>query len=255
MSEQLKLEVDVKNKISEKLAWQLGDWECLYPFFEGPEWTKLKGQLREDMPKISTNIENWFKAYMLCKFDNLKVVFLGLCPYHTIDPYTKELVADGLAFSTNTKHSVPPSLFKVYKAMEADLWDRMNLQMERCNNLSFLAEQGVLLTNVALTTIVGTAAYHTNVWKPFTKFMIETLNKGKKDILFVGFGQVANEMLQLVDRNVHEVIELEHPAASAYEHREWKHEKVFSRINDYLIKHKKEPILWDKYLADTEVPF
>lgn len=255
MNDQLRLDVEVKNPITPKLAAQLGDWKCLYPFFEGPEWVALKNAIKPDIEKISPPLDKWFRAYTTCSFKDVKVIFMGLCPYHTVDSHTKELVADGLAFSTAQKHNTPPSLYKVYKGVESDLWNSMNLDMLRYHELDFLAHQGVLLTNVALTTILGTAAYHTKIWESYTKFLIDTLNKEKKDLVFVGFGVPACKTLQQVDQSVHKVIELEHPAASAYESRDWKHEKVFSRINDFLRKHNKSGILWDKYLVNMEVPF
>ncbi len=152
MSEQLKLNVEIKNKISEKLAIQLDSWTCLYPFFEGPEWIAIKNALRPDINTITPPIDLWFRAFRECKYDNLKVVWLGMTPYHSIDSYSKDHVADGLTFSTDTKNNVPPSLFKVYKGMEWDLWQGMNLEMARCNKLDYLANQGVLMVNAALTT-------------------------------------------------------------------------------------------------------
>lgn len=249
------MDVEVKNKIMPKLAAQLGDWTCLYPFFQGPEWIKIKAALKPDIENISPVIDKWFRAFTECTYSNLKVVFLGLCPYHTIDSYTKQLVADGLTFSTAQKHITPPSLYKVYKGIEADLYKGMNLDMIRYQELSFLANQGILLTNLGLTTVIGTAAKHTEIWDPFITYLINTLNKNNKDILFVGFGVPACRKLQQVDLSVHKVIELEHPAASAYASRDWEHEKVFSRINDFLNQHNKTEILWDKYLVDMVVPF
>ena len=255
MAEQLKLDIQIKNEIKPALIKQLGDWKCLYPFFEDDRWINLKNSIKNDAATLTPDPSNWFRAYTVCKFEKVQVVFLGLCPYHTLDTYTKALVADGLTFSTETKHGVPPSLFKIYKGIEDDLWGGFNVEMERCNKLDFLAEQGVLLTNVALTTIQGTAGYHTEVWEPFTKFLIETLNSTKEGLIFVGFGQVANKALLKVDRKVHTVIELEHPAASAYANRGWKHENTFSRINELLTKAGKSPILWDKYLTTLDAPF
>lgn len=253
--EQLKLDIQVKNKLSDKLIGQLGDWTCLYSFFESAEWPKIKNALRGDVDKITPDVDNWFRAFTACKYSELRVVFLGLCPYHTRDGYTKELVADGLCFSTATKHNVPPSLYQFYKGMEWDLWDGINLKMDRTNKLDYLAEQGILMANAALTTIEGKASHHNDIWAPFTRFLIETLNKEKKDIIFVGFGEVANRALLKVDRTVHTVIELEHPAAAAYNFRNWKHEKVFSRIDEFLDNKQKGIILWDKYLVDTDCPF
>lgn len=256
MSDQLKLNIEVKNKISDLIKQQLGDWECLYPFFEGTGWQETKTRLRNDIPSIVPDPEHWFRCFTLCKYSAIKVVFVGLCPYHTTDSHSKDMVADGLAFSTKYDNTVPPSLFKLYKGIEADLWNGMNLQMNRYNDLTFLAEQGILLFNAALTTIKGTAGYHNEVWKPFTSFLLTTLSKNTEGLIFVGFGQVANQALLKVDRSKHMVIELEHPAASAYQSRHWTHENAFSRINDQLSKQGKEMILWDNYLVNLEpAPF
>ena len=254
MSNQLQLNIPVKNPISEKLAAQLGDWTGLYPFFEGPEWPKIKEVLRSDMSRITPPVDVWFKAFRCCPPKDLKVIFLGMSPYYTVDSYMKAPVADGLAFSTDTRHSVPPSLFKLYKAIEQNVWNGLNLKMERSNNLEWLAGQGVLLLNSALTTVYDDSKAHLMTWKPFIYAVIKYLNENYTDLVFVGFGTHANELLQRVSRT-NEIIELEHPAASAYEHRAWKHEDVFTRINDYLSAHNKSIILWDKYLVDLECPF
>lgn len=241
--------------ISEKLKQQLGDWECLYPFFEKPDWAKIKDAIRPDIEKVTPDVDNWFKAFRSCPYNDLKVVWLGMSPYYTVDPYTKALTADGLAFSTDTKHSVPPSLFKIYKGMEWDLWNGMNLNMDRKNDLTFLANQGVLLLNSALTTVLGDSKAHLMAWKPFIEFVINTLNREKTDIMFVGFGTFANDLLRKVDKTKHMVIELEHPAASAYASRNWDHNNVFSKTDEYLSKKDKGCILWDNYFVDLEVPF
>lgn len=245
----------LKTMISEKLKTQLGEWQCLYPFFEKPEWVKIKDTIRPDIEKVTPDVDNWFKAFRSCPPDKLKVVWLGMSPYFTVDPYTKALTADGLAFSTDTKHSVPPSLFKIYKGMEGDLWNRMNLEMQRRNNLDFLAAQGILLLNSALTTVLGDSKIHLEVWKPFILEVITVLNRTHSNLLFTGFGANANALLTRVDKLKHTVIELEHPAASAYASRDWEHQNLFSRTNEFLLKQNKETILWDNYLVELEVPF
>lgn len=241
--------------ISDKLKQQLGDWQCLYPFFETDQWTRIKDAIRPTIVNTTPDVDNWFKAFGSCPYNKLKVVWLGMSPYYTVDPYTKALTADGLAFSTDTKHSVPPSLFKIYKGMEDDLWDGFNLNMARSNDLTYLANQGVLLLNSALTTVLDDSKIHLEAWKPFILFVIDVLNREKEKLVFVGFGTFAEKLLKSVDRSKHGVIELEHPAASAYQHRDWAHEKMFSRIDTYLTKHDIPGIMWDKYLTDLEVPF
>jgi len=239
--------------ISEKLKEQLGDWTCLYPFFESNEWLKIKEAIKPDFEQTTPEIGVWFKAFKLCPYKDIKMVWLGLSPYYTKDNYTKENVADGLAFSTDQKHSVPPSLFKIYKGIEGDLWNRMNLDMSRSNDLSFLAEQGVLLLNSALTTTYGKADSHLIIWEPFIKFVLKILNE-KEGVIFCGFGKHACEQLTVIN-DKHTVFEREHPAASAYNYREWHHENLFSAINEKLSKQNKEIILWDKYLTELQAPF
>ena len=242
--------------ISEALKNQLGDWECLYPFFKSKEWVNIKEQLKSDFSNITPEISVWFRAFKECKYSEVKVVWLGLSPYYTTDSYTKKNTADGLAFSTDTKHSVPPSLFQIYKGMELDMWKGINLEMERCNNLDFLAKQGVLLLNSAFTTVYGTADRHLKIWKPFIQFVLKTLNDNKKGLIFCGFGKVANELLTVVSKNTHKVFERQHPAAASYSGSTWKHENLFSKVNQELINQEKTTIEWDKYLTTLEdAPF
>ena len=241
--------------ISDKLKEQLGDWTCLYPFFESEEWTKLKEKIKPTLSETTPDVSVWFRAFKECPFSKVSVVWLGLSPYYNKDPYTKVNVADGLAFSTDQKHGVPASLFKLYKGLEWDMWGGMNLNMSRSNHLQFLANQGVLLLNTALTTTYGVPDTHLEAWKPFTAFVIKTLNEQKKGLIFCGFGSVANAMLTKVDRKVHSVYEREHPAAASYTYRVWQHENLFTKVNDELSKRKQEIILWDEHMVGMEVPF
>ena len=242
--------------VSEALKEQLGSWTILYPFFESSEWTKIKEAIKPDFSKTTPEVGVWFRAFKECRYTDLKVVWLGLSPYFTTDQYTKKNTADGLAFSTDTKHTVPPSLFHLYKGYEWDQFDGINLNLARHNNLEFLANQGVLLLNSALTTTYGSAESHLEIWRPFIKYVIQVLNKEKSGLIYCGFGKVANELLTFVDKEKNTVFEREHPAAAAYRGNNWKHDKLFTKVDDELIKQGKETISWDKYYADLEpAPF
>lgn len=242
--------------ISEKLKESLGDWECLYGFFESDEWAKIKKAIKPDFAQTTPEIESWFKAFRLCPYKDLRVVWLGLSPYYTKDPYTNQNVADGLGFSTDTKHSVPLGLFKIYKGMEDDLWRGINLNMDRTNDLSYLAEQGVLLINSALTTTYGKADSQLSIWEPFIQYVLKTISTEKEGIIFCGFGKHAIKLISsTTQQEKHIIHEREHPANSAHEYRTWRHENLFSKINEELGKQDKGVILWDKYLTRIETPF
>ena len=242
--------------VSEALKSQLGDWTVLYPFFESPAWTKIKENLKPDFANLTPEIGVWFRAFKECKYADLKIVWLGLSPYFSKDKHTGKNVADGLAFSTPQIHSVPPSLFQLYKGMEWDLWTGMNLEMERSNELTYLANQGVLLLNSALTTTYGKPDSHLEIWKPFIQYVLKVLNE-KEGLIFCGFGKVANELLTSIDKSKHLVIEREHPAAAAYRNDSWRHEKLFTLVDEELDRQSKPMMKWDRYLAhnDEEPPF
>lgn len=250
---QMELLPKPKYQISDRLKEQLGSWTELYPFFETEEWQKIKSALKEDINQLTPEIDVWFRAFKECQSSNLKVVWLGLSPYFNKDMFSKKNVADGLAFSTNDSHIVPPSLFQVYKGLEWDKWGGMNLNMTRSNNLQFLANQGVLLLNSALTTVYGSSDKHIKIWEPFISYVINVLNK-RSGLIFVGFGQVANELLTKVDRTKHIVFEREHPAAAARNSRMWRHDNLFTKLDEEL-KRKDTQIFWDKHEIDIKVPF
>lgn len=67
--------------ISDRLKEQLGDWTCLYPFFETEAWTKIKEALKPDLSTTTPDIGVWFRAFKECPFSKVSVVWLGLSPY------------------------------------------------------------------------------------------------------------------------------------------------------------------------------
>lgn len=241
--------------ISDKLKEQLGDWECLYPFFESEEWPKIKEALKPSLSQTTPDVSVWFRAFKECKYKDVKLVIVGLSPYFGVDSYTNENIADGLAFSTSEKHTVPPSLFKIYKGMEWDLWKGMNRSMDRWNDLTFLANQGVLLLNSALTTTYGSPDAHLEIWKPFTIFVLQQILNKNRDIQIVGMGKHANAIIDGIEgMPLLTTYALEHPAAAARANREWEHRHIFSTVNETLKEQNLTPIVWDRYLF-RDLPF
>lgn len=229
--------------ISDKLKLQLGDWECLYPFFESDEWVTIKSQLKPDFQTITPIIDVWFRPFKECKYKDIKVLWLTPGPYHTKDSYTGENTADGLAFSTDLRHTVPNSLFNIYKGYEWDQHEGVNRKLKRSNDLTFLANQGVLLLNLSLTTIYKKESYHLEIWKPFIQYVLKTIQNTKPNVIFCGFGEVAKEYLTEIKETV---------LIRNYPKDQWKHDNIFSEIDKKLIKQKQEIIFWDKYYAEME---
>jgi uracil-DNA glycosylase len=99
--------------------------------------------------------------------DKCSVVIIGQDPYHTPG------VAHGLAFSCR-KGPIPKSLSKIFKAL---VKSKLASGKPDHANLSAWRDQGVLLLNAALTTLVGKPNAHAKLWKNYVEQIILRLNK------------------------------------------------------------------------------
>ena len=92
-----------------------------------------------------------FNAFSLCPLDKIKVVIIGQDPYH--EPGQ----AMGLSFSVPSTCKVPPSLKNIYKEIEDDCNE---IFFNKDGDLTYLANQGVLLLNSILTVEQGKPLSH-----------------------------------------------------------------------------------------------
>lgn len=175
-----------------------------------------------------------FNAFDKCPFDEVKVVIIGQDPYHNIGQ------ANGLSFSVNEGIKIPPSLLNIYKEIESDLGKTIS----KSGNLEHWSKQGVLLLNATLTVRAHTPASHQGKgWEQFTDTVIDTLSKECAGLVFLLWGNYAQQKGKNIDANKHLVLKSPHPSPLSA-HRGFFGNKHFSIANDYLIKHNKKPINW-----------
>lgn len=178
--------------------------------------------------------EYMFEAFKLTSFKDVKVVIIGQDPYHGANQ------AHGLAFSTlDTK--IPKSLKNIYK----ELSDDVGISIPKTGNLTPWAKQGVFLINTILTVEEKKPQSHKHLnWQIFTNYVIKYINDNKDYVVFVLWGNDAKKMESLIDSNKHTVLTSSHPSPlSAYV--SFFKSKVFSKINNDLIKHNIKPINWE----------
>ena len=175
-----------------------------------------------------------FNSFNLCPFDNVKAVLIGQDPYHGPGQ------AHGLCFSVREKVNFPPSLFNFFKEIESDL----GIKRPANGNLERWAEQGVLLLNATLTVRAHQAGSHQKKgWEQFTDSVIGKLNFEKDHLVFFLWGAYAQKKCETIDRSKHLVLESVHPSPLSAS-RGFFGNKHFSRCNEYLLAHGKEPINW-----------
>lgn len=212
--------------------------EVLTPFIE-TELGSIMQVLKEEAKTfdITPKSKDLWRAFSY-DFNKVKVVILGL------DPYPTKFVADGLAFSSRID-TEPVSLNVIYDAIEEQFYQGFNLNMKRRVNLDFLAEQGVLLTNCALTCRVNNAGSHLALWKPFTEYLFKTLNERKLNIVYLLLGNEAHSYKQFINTQLNTVITISHPASAAYRGNKWEHKNCFIGVNEELKHYGHEEIKWD----------
>ena len=182
---------------------------------------------------IYPDVVDIFNAFHLCSYDKTKVVIFGQDPYH------QKGVANGLAFSVNEGHKIPPSLKNIYKEINDDI----GTCFYNSGNLDEWAKQGVLLLNTSLSVLDSLPGSHADIgWNLLVDSIIKILNN-KKDIIFLLWGNSSAKKEKLINTEVNYVFKSAHPSPlSSY--RGFFGCKHFSKTNNILLKMNKSPIKW-----------
>lgn len=224
-------------------------WSKLKPFIESKEcdriYDKLKEGSREGRSIAPLSSDVW-KCFLLTPYDELKVVMLGMCPYHT---YKDNLpIADGLLMGCSVSRYPQPSLTQFYDALEYEFNDGLNLDHYRNPDLSYLATQGVLMLNVALTTEKGLPGSHIELWSGFTKYLFtEVLNGTNVPIIYLG---AEAERVSIYSNSPWQ-FKLSHPASASYKRETWDSKGTFTKVNEVLKLANNVEIKW----LDESLPF
>jgi len=187
-----------------------------------------------------------FEAFNRTPFDKVKVVIIGQDPYHGPNQ------AHGLCFSVMQPTPPPPSLVNIYTELE----NEYGVKLDRTNgDLTFWADQGVLLLNSTLTVASHMPMSHTGKgWERFTDAVVEALNRKRENLVFMLWGSPARRKGQTIDASRHLVLAAPHPSPlSAY--RGFFGCGHFKKANEYLAAHNSAPVEWCRPLpADGRAP-
>ena len=220
------------------------------PFIESKECDEIYEFLKKESKrgkKIAPLSSNTFRAFKETRLKDLAVVMMGMCPYHTFKD--GEPVADGLLMGCSITEQLQPSLDKFYRGLENELYDGLQLRFKKKPDVSYLASQGVLMLNAALTTEINKAGSHIAIWEPFTKYVFENIiNYTGVPIIFLGKDAAKYERYTAP---MSWTFTLSHPASAAYKQTDWDTEGVFTKVNKILQENNNLKIDW----LDEELPF
>ncbi|PKA58726.1 uracil-DNA glycosylase [Apostasia shenzhenica] len=175
-----------------------------------------------------------FNALNCTPFDRVKAVIIGQDPYHGPGQ------AMGLAFSVPEGIKTPSSLVNIFKELQKDA----GCSIPSHGNLERWAVQGVLLLNAVLTVRSHQANSHaTKGWELFTDAIIQTISQKKTGVVFLLWGNSAQEKSRLIDLRKHHILKAAHPSGLSA-NRGFFGCRHFSKANQILERLGHSPIDW-----------
>ena len=227
---QIPINIDI-NELRDSANDKLQDsgWApMLTPFINGLDFDLIVERLVSLVNaerRFTPRFKDIFNGFKECNYSDLKCIIVGQ------DPYPQLGVADGIAFSCSRKGKAEKSLQYINKAIGTDHTDL------RC-----WANQGVLLINTAFTCEVNSIGSHYDLWKPFSRYIFENINRHKKNIPVILMGKKAEAWETML--NNQKIYKVTHPASAAYRGGEWDCKKVFNKVNQELEKQDIPCIEW-----------
>jgi uracil-DNA glycosylase len=213
-------------------------WERV--FFEAREEIKLLNEIIAEKERkgeaIVPHKRDIFRAFYLTRIDSVKVVIFGQDPYpgKTSGIYH----AMGLSFAVRKGIPIPSSLRNVY----LELANSLGFINPRHGDLSFWAEQGVLLINKALTLSLGSKRSHCEIWSGFISRIIEAILAINPHCIFLLWGEEAKKLNQSINNRGH-VLMAGHPSG-LNRRNPFVGCGHFLRVNEILVGLGRETIMW-----------
>ncbi len=204
--------------------------------FQKPYYLNLRKFLVQEYKSqtIYPNMNDIFNALKYTDYKDVKVVILGQDPYHQPNQ------AHGLCFSVKKGVNPPPSLQNMYKEIYAEY----GYPIPQHGELTYWAEQGVLMMNTVLTVRESQPNSHKGMgWEIFTDNVISLLNLRPEPMVFLLWGANARAKKKIITNPNHLVLESAHPSPlSAY--NGFFGNGHFKKANEFLKQHKMTEIDW-----------
>ena len=179
-----------------------------------------------------------FRAFSKFDIQDTKVVIIGQDPYASIDKITEIPFACGLAFAIRSGQKMAPSFRNICNEIYRCY------QEKRSNNpeLEDLVDQGVLLLNRSLTVVKDRPNSHARIWKNVTNKIIQDLSEKTSNVVFLLWGNNAQELEEFINQDKHLVLKWSHP--SPLSRKLFIGNNHFVLANEYLENHGKKTIKW-----------
>jgi uracil-DNA glycosylase len=228
---------EIKQKLFDKL--EPNGWGRVFKsFIFSSEFTEILSKLYQLSiadKRFTPTLKQLFRAFEECPYDDLKVVFIGQ------DPYPQLGVADGISFSCGNTNKAQPSLRYIFEEIERTVYQEFPSYQDP--DLTRWSKQGILMLNTALTVEVGKIGSHYDIWKPFTAYLLDSLNNYNPGLIYVYMGKKAEEWSELTNDNNYKFT-VKHPASAAYNGSKWDSNDIFNKISKLVEENNGQKIIW-----------
>lgn len=229
---------EIASKLRQRL--QNTSWyPLLRVWLYGNELDEIIRKLIQDREKgfrFTPPLNLLLRPFEECELSELKLVILAGVPYDGID------LADGLIFSASKHKKMPDTLRAFFDIISQSEAIRKNPPLD----LTYLANQGVLLLPVSLTRRIspeyGTSKTyaHQPIWNDFMALLIDSLSRKFPQLLWVLMGPAAQAHADLLNSQA-KIFEFDYPGSTskkAVNNHQW------SEINTTLVDQGFTPIAW-----------
>lgn len=236
-----------KSKLNwESFEYKFGSWaEKIKPFFFQGGFDSIYEELKKIAKrgkKILPSSEVTFRAFEECPINEVKLILMGACPYHSM----KEdiIIADGLCLSCGNTNYPQPSLDYFLSSIEKELYNGLCVPCNKKFDLSYLStNEGVLLLNAGLTVEYMKPMSHNSIWEPFMKYLFENVF----DTLGVPVVLMGNDA-QKLEKYINPfttILKVPHPASAAYKNEDyWDSKGLFQELDQILMYRHGKGINW-----------
>jgi uracil-DNA glycosylase len=207
------------------------DWyPILFPVFE-THWEVIKALIKSESRPITPELQSIFKPFELCRTEKLKCIILSNEPNNGLVYNLR--IADGLALSSKNSMNQPPKELRIVQQAWADLDN--NVPWKTDTDLSYLADQGVLLLNSSFTTLVGKEYAHEDIWRVFTQDILRAITSNF-NLPVIILGEKAKEFEDYMNPLTSTIFYAPHPLSANLEEdcTVWEHNDIFKKVNEFI---------------------
>lgn len=218
----------------ESFKTALGTWYSPFKsFLKSEDFYNIYDYLnfRSRQTEIFPTYNNIYNPFKKCNINNIKAIIIADEPFSTIDskgiPY-----ADGLALSNSNQKHPTATLETFFQAIEDDL----NKPIPTTNDLTYLAEQGILLLNSTMTCEHNDSQKHSNdkVWRPFYDFLFNKILNNFSGLAVVTMGEKAYKLGEKLDPRLTNIKNIENISLTSTLARGLYHQNMFTWINKII---------------------